>query len=68
MEDFGVKLARLRAKEDDIIILTFSKDMDCDAAEKCFNFIKNQYPQYNFLGNMENCIVDITIVERGNII
>ena len=68
MEDFGVKLARLRAKEDDIIILTFSKDMDCDAASECFNFIKNQYPQYNFLGNMENCIVDITIVERGNII
>lgn len=44
MKDFGVSLARLKAKEDDIIVLTFSKELDLEEASNCFKEIKNQFP------------------------
>ena len=68
MEDFGVKLAKLCTKEDDIIVVTFSKDMDIDECSDCLSFIKNQYPQYNFLGAREDIIKEITIIEGERII
>ena len=63
MEDLIVQIQSISVKPEDVIILTFSKDMDIDKCNTCFKNIREICPNLKFLVNREDIIKNITVLD-----
>ena len=62
MQSLAVQIQNISVKPDDIIILTFSKDMDIDECNQSFMNIKEMFPNLHFIPNREDIIKNITVL------
>lgn len=63
MQDLAVQIQSIPVKPDDIIILTFSKDIDIDECNQSFKNIKEMFPNLHFIPNREDIIKNITVLD-----
>ena len=63
MEDLIVQIQSIPVKPEDIIILTFSKEMDIDECNTSFKHIKEMCPNLKFIPNREDIIKNITVLD-----
>ena len=62
MQDLIVQIQSIQVKPEDVIILTFSKDIDIDECNASFKNIKEMCPNLNFIPNREDIIKNITVL------
>ena len=63
MEDLIIQIQSIPVKPEDIIVLTFSKEMDCDACNECFRNIREICPNLKFIPNREDILKNITVLD-----
>lgn len=67
MQDLIVQIQSMQVKPGDVIILTFSKDMEIDECNMSFKNIKDMCPNLNFIPNREDIIKNITVLSMQQI-
>lgn len=63
MKDLIVQIQSIPVKPDDIIVLTFSKDMGIDECNESFKEIKKMFPNLQFMANREDLLKNITVLD-----
>lgn len=63
MQDLIVQIQSISVKPEDLILLTFSKEMDIDECNTCFKNIKEMFPNLKFLPNREDILKNITVLD-----
>ena len=63
MQDLIVQVQSISAKPEDLIILTFSKEIDIDDINDSITAIAKYCPDLKFLANREDFVKNITVIE-----
>ena len=63
MQDLIVQVSTIEAKPEDLIILTFSKEVDFKDINDSIAAIRKYCPDLKFIANREDFVTNITIIE-----
>lgn len=63
MQDLLVQVQSISAKSEDLIILTFSKEVDFDDINESITAISKYCPDLKFMANREDFIKNITVID-----
>ena len=63
MQDLLVQIQSICAKPEDIVLITFGKDIDLDTCNEVIEYFNKKFPEFRFVANMEGCIKNITILD-----
>lgn len=63
MQDLLVQIQSICAKPEDIVLITFGKDMNLDECNNIIEYLNKKFPEFRFVGNIEGCIKNITVLD-----